>query len=125
MSEQTEAARGRAAAATPGPWEHREVAEDGEFRFQTVMAGQAMVCDDEGCFNLDQERANLVFIAAARMDVPWLCDRVDELEAALREYGHHKPRCAANYSSKPTLDKCDCGLARAVLSGEPEAKETT
>lgn len=111
--------RARAAAATPGPWEHREVAEDG---FQTVMAGQAMVCD-EGCFNLAQERANLAFIAAARSDVPWLCDRVDELEAAIEVISGNDYLWRTGQIDAETAmaGNRECLAARAVLSGEPEA----
>jgi hypothetical protein len=38
---------------------------------------------------------------------------VETLRAALDEYGQHKAGCAANYSARPAMRECDCGLAAA------------
>lgn len=61
--------RERAEAATPGPWDHRPVAN-----FILDAGGNVLIGDDMG-------RANAQFIAAARTDVPALCDEIDRLRA--------------------------------------------
>lgn len=46
-------------------------------------------------------------------------DDVESLREALAKYGRHTAGCAANYSAKPTLRNCDCGLG-AALDGKKQ-----
>lgn len=87
------AIRARAAAATPGPWRWYL----GSLMNETDSSGQGFPLDiypdsedvvsardhsgDE--VSLRVADADAAFIAAARTDIPALCDRIDELEAAL------------------------------------------
>lgn len=85
----TKAIRARADAATAGPWAHSPteywacIWHDGLARpdggFGQPLANVAVVGTPA------EQNATAKFIAAARADVPALCDRVEALEAALRK----------------------------------------
>ena len=96
----TKEIRARADAATPGPWgvweDHAEIwagiLENTPGQIRSTKGGGPIgnfeqiddgVDEDSVC--MDQSVDNAVFAAAARDDVPRLCDRVEALEAALRE----------------------------------------
>lgn len=82
MSLDTKAIRARADAATAGPWGSLvQRVPDGEPWIE-VLAERRLVC--EAATTMDQkltphDAANFEFIAAARTDVPALCDEVDRL----------------------------------------------
>lgn len=129
------AIRARADAATPGPWEalpdngHRtdktrchgivgpkpeKPAEDWE-KWERVN----IVITDSGYY--PPRMPDAVFIAAARQDVPALCDRVEALEREYREalkYAEHAPHCTYGYSHHR---ECSCGLT-ALLARLREAR---
>lgn len=71
-----DAIRGRANAATRGPWEADEWEIYGESR--TVWIGETCSADD-----LPQSRANGEFIAHAREDVPALLDKINEQKTTI------------------------------------------
>lgn len=71
------AARERAEKATPGPWESHEYDADNSWFGHRDNHGVQPLCDDAGMCAPN----NSAFIAAAREDVPALCDAVDELAA--------------------------------------------
>lgn len=56
------------------------------------------------------------FVSAGEL----LRERVRELEAAIREYAHHRPWCAArprggaSWTPLPEMGACDCGLSEMV-----------
>jgi hypothetical protein len=82
-----DAIRERADAATPEPWIEIEYSTGYGRRVISRVAGpNSNVAKVYGCN--DDKYANAVFIAAARTDVPALCDEVERLRAerdALRE----------------------------------------
>jgi hypothetical protein len=111
--------RTRTNAATQGPWKRTEV---------RVMAD----CEASG-LSYDGKRnrqANAEFMAHARADIPWLLDRVQELEEALRTIAEHSVISEGEFPD----DNCDwhctaeiVEVARAVLvsTGTPPDEETT
>lgn len=86
MKVDTKAIRARAEAATKGPWEAK-FRDNDNGTWADVLAGDAMVCEcaTSLCDHLTpQNRRDMEFVSSCRTDVPALCDRVEELEAALR-----------------------------------------
>lgn len=84
-SERLAAIRGRADAATPGPWEHVQP----EFRDHTSQsvkgaAGQVVAFAGYGLASMPPWR-NAEFIAHARSDIPDLLAMVDDLSAENRD----------------------------------------
>ncbi|MFB7548541.1 hypothetical protein [Streptomyces sp. NPDC056154] len=80
----------RAAAATPGPWQndqaeiHQGMPDAPDI--WVAWIGEALDIDDQ-----PQSNNNAAFIAHAREDIPYLLDRVAELEAKLAAIRHlHK-----------------------------------
>ena len=93
-----EAAAARAEAATPEPWwvrTEKETGELGSVLSTWIDAVEARVGDIvrwEDDYGNPHMPADATFMAAARSDVPWLCDELrnawvvaDELEAMLRQ----------------------------------------
>jgi hypothetical protein len=78
----TKAIRARADAATKGPWAHSEKELWACVATPTHLGQQvAAVAGSDP----DLVRATASFIAAARTDVPALCDEVDRLRAAITQ----------------------------------------
>lgn len=82
----------RAAAATPGEWRATRNSRDAAtvhlaptLMFDTEIALLRDFADNENDPSREHLMADADFIAAARSDVPALCARVEQLEAALRE----------------------------------------
>lgn len=85
MSDRLADIQARADAATPGPWEHVDFGEGGEF-----MGCGSVITMNEGLLGGDiavpsgdcyprsgyNPLADMAFIAAAREDIPWLLDQV-------------------------------------------------
>lgn len=99
MKLDTKAIRARADAATAGPWRaghhdtHLVFGAIGEPTLMAPVLGRVVARANEN-FPFEDD---MKFIAAARTDVPALCDRVEALEAALRdlveyERKRHPPR---------------------------------
>jgi hypothetical protein len=118
----TKAIRARADAATAGPW---------EWQSETFLAGRHVSGGLEevliawgsetqhGLDGIDEDRD---FIAAARTDVPALCDRVDALEAALRglvEYERKRRPPKMGGDEYPPSLKPLMVAARAALGDAP------
>jgi hypothetical protein len=110
----------RADAAVPGPW-----TDEGEMWTRVEAPGQSMAVAYDVLSEGDR-----AFISHAREDVPWLVQRVRELEEGLVKYGaDHLPTCNRKLTIEGidlrtvTLEtwpdtSCDCGL-HALLAGEP------
>jgi hypothetical protein len=78
MTLDTKSIRERAERATPGPWFHKTHSYGP--RHNKIVSHSLCHVDTDGiAMNAD----NIAFIAAARTDVPALCDEVDSLRAAL------------------------------------------
>jgi hypothetical protein len=134
--------RARADAAQAGPWKPRcDYQDDLQWLCSDKDYADVYAADDKrvAAFSVrrtdvealshcadpaDKPRvaANIAFIAAARTDVPALCDRIEALEAALREIEPVLDRAvsAACAKSPPdyaeTLDALDA--VRNALEGE-------
>jgi len=114
-----EAIEQRAQKATPAPW---EIGGTGDDAFSVWTRGPLSsqdrhLFDSAKRFNVDDEeeqRANIVFAAHAREDVPALVRDLKEAREALRKYGDHYRGCQAHDGLLP----CTCGLRR-VLGLEP------
>jgi hypothetical protein len=106
------AIRARADAATKGEWLSRRHGRT--FSITAGMPGRDLVVvadvyDDPPELGGSPGEPDAVFIASARADVPALCDRVEELEAALLLATTPVPTLAA---AGAAIRKC-----RAVLEG--------
>lgn len=118
--------RARAEAATPGEWRatrnSRNVATvhlAPTLMFDTEIAVLRDFAEEEDDPPRDHLVADADFIAAARTDVPAICDRVEVLEAALREV---LPLAEAwmelDDGSEPSIEECRAvAAARAALEG--------
>ena len=114
MKVDTKAIRARADALAPAPWEvtpNLDTAEMvGRFCLSDVVANEVecVVATGLGPVELAD------FIAAARSDVPALCDRVEELETALRaEFA-----CESGAHDADRCGQCGtCVRLRAALGG--------
>jgi len=74
------AIRARADKATPGPWTREECGND-----TRICGGDEVLFDNEWGSATGQDWLDAAFIAAARTDVPALCDEVESLRAELAE----------------------------------------
>jgi hypothetical protein len=91
---EVEAIRARAEAATPGPWRVRQRTSNGQPTCLEIYAGNDWIATLPGSTWLNLSDPELAaFIAAARVDVPRLCDtiaaqaaRIAELEAELASF---------------------------------------
>lgn len=114
----TKAIRGRAEAATPGPW--RAGSRETWLVFRDIGNPDHMApALGRVVAHVNQHfpyAADANFIAAARTDVPALCDRVEALEAALRK----SLPCDSGAPDDARCGSCVAcvDLARA-LRGEP------
>jgi hypothetical protein len=126
MKLDTKAIRARVDAATPGEWRWRlspiwseaEALDRGYISLEagtgTVLQEWARHADDAG---LSVTAQDMAFIAAARTDVPALCDRVEQLERALASVLPLAERWAEGDSrSSPVHD--EVAAAHAALEGE-------
>lgn len=115
----TKRMRELAAAATPGPWESEwdndDVKSDDVCDDDSIVTGpnKALVV---GSVYYDGKHAacnreNASFIAEARAFVPLACDRIEELEAALREIAARK------YCDVVECTSCVEKIALAALEG--------
>jgi hypothetical protein len=111
----TEAIRARADAATKGPW-RRNI----DCRLIDGNDECAVLYFDHnthvGQFRAREQDVN--FIAAARTDVPALCDRIEELEAALRGMLRRLDVCGSEmpWDGRDGVDPAKA--ARAALAGK-------
>jgi hypothetical protein len=88
------AIRARADAALRGPWSVTHDPRERDPNY-TIMSSEPDVngnrisvgpdCNYDACHSATTRLDDAAFIAAARADVPALCDRVEVLEAALRD----------------------------------------
>ena len=126
MKPATKAIRARAEAAAEGPWGvwegHAEIWAgiiENEPGCITARGGCGPVGRFENEDGEDDEQAidNAVFAAAARTDVPALCDRVEALEAALRRIDDGCCSCRDGLHD-PGDKTCSREIARAALEGE-------
>jgi hypothetical protein len=88
---------GRAEKATPGPWRVPDVNPLVAVSETVTLGGGVGCAVVQGEFTLmgrhweakgryaDQAAKDVAFAAASRADVPWLCERLREMQAALRE----------------------------------------
>jgi hypothetical protein len=133
VSLDTDLIRARAAAATEGPWELEPIFDDGSgyrlvHRWRTPdRRGRDGTTEREEwvCGDLNVSDADAEFIAAARTDVPALCDELDRTREALRRYGWHIEHCPARWGGESVENdmvledfhlECTCGF-RAALAG--------
>lgn len=87
------AIEGRAQAATPGPWLEVRIGDVWSVDSETPSGTVATLDPDDGDgvddwdeeAARDQVRANAVFTAHGRQDVPWLTDQVRQLRARVAE----------------------------------------
>lgn len=122
--------RARVDAATEGPWEVVP-AEDAYVSASVRAAGGTLMSFGGGSAyeesaGLEPSGEDLSFIAHARADVPWLLDRVAELEAALKHveweadpvYDHVLCRgCAGDFLGAGHDSEC---LVYVALAGVTE-----
>lgn len=106
----------RAAAATPGPWHHDDshlwaVVTTKPHGFGDVLAQRPPSRREDEA----ETKARMAFIAAAREDVPALCRRVEQLEAAIGRIDLWLGMAeAVGVSGADAMRE----LARAALEGE-------
>lgn len=95
------AIRARADAATKGPWEVADAMTPPSRDHVADCGGDNYVCPvDDG--SLQECDVDARFIAAARTDVPALCNRVEALEAALEEAEDALTQAAVDIAQGPT-----------------------
>lgn len=86
--------RARLAAAAPGPWEIGEY----DRWDKEIPITQPCAWVDNDDVDREEAAANAALIAAAPTDLARLCDRVEELERALREDLNYHAEQAALWS---------------------------
>lgn len=124
--------RARANAATPGPWWPGHLTDDGHpcncsnvlsnyfaGAICSVNPNNGKLISDGGNDGapLEEAKANILFIANARTDIPALCDEVERLRELLKEarsfveltYDDEGGEEAAD--AKHVLDKIDAALS--------------
>jgi hypothetical protein len=108
---------GRAEKATPGPWEHFG---------GSVVKWPDRVIEIEWIANGhgDGVNENLIadgeFMAEARSDVPWLCERLRELQAAIKSLAGNSREVALDCGVLVTV--ADAGDMHRLRSLLPEEK---
>lgn len=110
MTIDIDAIEARANAATPGPWEIAPLlcGPDGQGVYQSESFGPICEVGDPYPRGDNRPQENMVFIAAARQDVPALCSALRETRAALE--AETKRADAAELAHET-----DCGQLRAAL----------
>ena len=113
MKPDTKAIRARADKLAPGPWEVTPNLDTSE-RKGSLGLRDVVAPEVESVIQTDMLEAVAEFIAAARTDVPALCERVEALERALRDI-------LDNSECEGVTRKCQCThcVARVALEGEP------
>jgi len=76
----------RAAAATEGKWESTPTSGD-VVRYESDDHAHCIIAT---CGRYDRSQPDALFIANARADIPWLVERVRELETALGKAVQHE-----------------------------------
>jgi hypothetical protein len=110
MSIDTKSIRERAERATPGPWE-----DQGGYYVRSRSGDPQFDCKvGEG------PRENVGFIAAARTDVPALCDAVDSLRAALAQAERERDEALATV--KQVSFHADGSAFKAMLAVDAQVK---
>lgn len=124
MTDRIDEIEARMKATTPGPWEADIVGDSCETRIHLTLIGQPpsdgfsghnviATLNGFGDDKSDEERAaNLLFIADAHQDVPWLLARVRQLEKWIQKYGEHGDECMAGSNARDW--RCSCGLNALV-----------
>jgi hypothetical protein len=94
-------------------WCFEEYQNDiGQTGIQVVAQDGTVICDDEPYYPQAVERKNARFIAASRQLVPAMADRIEALEAALRDISD--PGSLSSYGDPGVLRD----YARAALEGK-------
>lgn len=115
--------RARAEAASPGPWRHvghyNAMAEITGMGGQSIEAGGCVACEIEGqkaAPDQAQDQANARFIAAARTDVPALCDEVEE-QIRLRRLAEACARRARSDAEQAERERDEAKRERELILG--------
>lgn len=105
--------------ATPRPWTHLHVDDQGDGTYDSVRAGDGIeICYDERCVLADEGFANIALIVAAVNSLPALLAHLDALE----EVAEAADLIHAHGSGAPIRQPESCPLCAALARLQEEER---